>query len=59
MSGKARRISLYFPDDVAQEIDAEARRQDRSMSWLVVHAWRIARAQIAKSPTAPVNTTPT
>jgi uncharacterized small protein (TIGR04563 family) len=45
-----RKQSLYFPEDMLLEIQAEANRQDRSMSWIVQQAWRAARAQIAKMP---------
>jgi uncharacterized small protein (TIGR04563 family) len=45
-----RKQSLYFPEDVFQEIQAEAQRQDRSLSWIVQQAWRIAREQLAQAP---------
>ena len=32
------------------EIEREALRQDRSKSWIVQQAWRIARGEIAKFP---------
>jgi len=45
-----RKQSLYFPEDMLREIQEEATRQDRSLSWIVQQAWRSARAQIAKLP---------
>jgi uncharacterized small protein (TIGR04563 family) len=45
-----RKQSLYFPEDMLEEIQREATRQDRSMSWVVQQAWRIARAEIRKLP---------
>ncbi|HYQ81451.1 MAG TPA: TIGR04563 family protein [Anaeromyxobacteraceae bacterium] len=45
-----RKQSLYFPEEMLLEIQAEANRQDRSMSWIVQQAWRAARGQIAKMP---------
>lgn len=45
-----RKQSLYFPEDMLKEIQAEAARQDRSLSWIVQKAWRIARTEIAKFP---------
>jgi len=45
-----RKQSLYFPEDMLDEIQREATRQDRSMSWVVQQAWRIARAEIRKLP---------
>jgi uncharacterized small protein (TIGR04563 family) len=43
-----RKQSLYFPEDMLREIQEEAMRQDRSLSWIVQQAWKVARAQIAK-----------
>ena len=49
-----RKQSLYFPDDVLEEIQLEAIRLDRSLSWLVQKAWKIARAEIrAMLPQGP------
>ena len=45
-----RKQSLYFPEDMLREIQEDATRQDRSLSWIVQQAWRSARAQIAKLP---------
>ncbi len=45
-----RKQSLYFPEETLLEIQQEANRQDRSLSWIVQQAWRTARAQIAKMP---------
>jgi len=45
-----RKQSLYFPEEMLREIQEEATRQDRSLSWIVQQAWRSARAQIAKMP---------
>jgi uncharacterized small protein (TIGR04563 family) len=43
-------LSLWISEDVAREIDAEARRTDRTLSWLVQRAWRKARREIGKLP---------
>ena len=45
-----RKQSLYFPEDMLEEIQREATRQARSMSWVVQQAWRIARSEIRKLP---------
>jgi uncharacterized small protein (TIGR04563 family) len=45
-----RKQSLYFPEDMLLEIQAEANRQDRSLSWMVQKAWRLARKEIMKFP---------
>ena len=45
-----RKQSLYFPEEMLKEIQIEANRQDRSLSWIVQQAWRIARAEIMRFP---------
>ena len=45
-----RKQSLYFPEEMLKEIQAEAARQDRSLSWIVQKAWKIARTEIRKFP---------
>jgi uncharacterized small protein (TIGR04563 family) len=44
--------SLYFPEEVLREVMAESVRLDRSLSWTVQQAWRIARGELRKFPTA-------
>jgi uncharacterized small protein (TIGR04563 family) len=45
-----RKQSLYFPEDMLEEIQREAMRQDRSLSWIVQQAWKVARAELRKMP---------
>jgi uncharacterized small protein (TIGR04563 family) len=45
-----RKQTLYLPDDILHEVQDEAQRLDRSMSWLIQTAWRIARDEIAAIP---------
>lgn len=45
-----RKQSLYFPEDMLGEIQREADRQDRSMSWIVQQAWKLARAEMKRIP---------
>jgi uncharacterized small protein (TIGR04563 family) len=45
-----RKQSLYFPETMLQEIKDEAARLDRSLSWVVQRAWKLARAEIRKIP---------
>jgi uncharacterized small protein (TIGR04563 family) len=45
-----RKQSLYFPETMLTEIQEEATRQDRSLSWIVQKAWKIARTEIKKYP---------
>lgn len=49
-SSDKRKQSLYFPEDMLREIQEEAMRQDRSLSWIVQQAWRLARTDIARFP---------
>lgn len=45
-----RKQSLYFPEAMLQEIKDEAARLDRSLSWVVQRAWKLARLEIKKIP---------
>jgi uncharacterized small protein (TIGR04563 family) len=51
-STEKQKQSLYFPDDMMREIMAESMRLDRSLSWTVQQAWRLARAEVQKLPAA-------
>lgn len=52
MNDKTQKLkqSLYFPDDMLGEIQDEAVRLDRSLSWVVQRAWKIARKDIRTLP---------
>lgn len=45
-----RKQSLYFPEEMLEDIQREAVRQDRSISWIVQQAWKVARADIRRMP---------
>ncbi|MBI5512949.1 MAG: TIGR04563 family protein [Deltaproteobacteria bacterium] len=45
-----RKQSLYFPESMLLEIQQEANRLDRSLSWVMQRAWKIARTEIRKLP---------
>lgn len=47
-----RKQSFYFPEDMLKEIKDEAARLDRSLTWIVTRAWKIARMEIAQFPGA-------
>ena len=47
-----RKQSLYFPEEMLKEIGTEATRQDRSLSWIVQKAWKVARKDIMNIPSA-------
>jgi uncharacterized small protein (TIGR04563 family) len=46
-------MSVYLPGEVLADIRAEARRQQRTVSWLVRNAWQLARKGIDALPAAP------
>lgn len=50
MSETSRKQSLYFPKDMYNEVREEAERLDRSVSWVIVQAWRLSRAKIKEIP---------
>ena len=45
-----RKQSLYFPEEMLKEIQEEANRQDRSLSWVVQQAWKISKIELKKIP---------
>ena len=45
-----RKQSLYFAEDMLNEIMTEANRLDRSLSWVMQCAWRMASSVIRKFP---------
>ena len=50
-----RKQSLYFPESMLTEIQNEAARLDRSLSWIMQRAWKIARVEVAKVPSIDDN----
>jgi uncharacterized small protein (TIGR04563 family) len=51
-----RKQSLYFPEEMLREIESEAARQDRSLSWIMQRAWKASRKSIMEIPS--VNAVP-
>ena len=45
-----RKQSLYFPEAMLQEIQREAARLDRSLSWIVQRCVRIGLGDIRRLP---------
>ena len=45
-----RKQSLYFPESMLQEIQKEAARLDRSLSWIVQRCVKTGRPDIRKLP---------
>ena len=47
---RTRRQALYFPSEMLAELQGEAKRQDRSISWLIQQSWKLARKDLKKIP---------
>jgi uncharacterized small protein (TIGR04563 family) len=45
-----RKQSLYFPAEMLSEMQSEANRLSRSLSWVVQRAWKVARKDIRNMP---------
>ena len=45
-----RKQSLYFPEEMLAEIQLEATRLDRSLSWIVQQCWKLARKNLKTFP---------
>jgi uncharacterized small protein (TIGR04563 family) len=50
MSSPKKKVTLYFNAMVLGETQHEAIRQDRSISWIIQAAWRIAREEVRRLP---------
>jgi uncharacterized small protein (TIGR04563 family) len=50
MSSPKKKVTLYFNAGVLGETQHEAIRQDRSISWIIQAAWRIARDEVRRLP---------
>jgi uncharacterized small protein (TIGR04563 family) len=50
MSSPKKKVTLYFNATVLGETQHEAIRQDRSISWIIQAAWRIAREEVRRLP---------
>ena len=51
-----RKVTLYFNSAMLAETQKEAIRQDRSVSWIIQAAWRIARDEVKKMPATGMST---
>lgn len=47
---QSKKKSVYLPKDMASEMNAEAKRLGRSLSWVIQRAWLISRAEMKKIP---------
>ena len=51
MPSPKKKVTLYFSSAMLEETQREAIRQDRSISWIIQAAWRLARDEVHKLPT--------
>lgn len=49
-----RKQSMCLPDDVVTEMQAEAKRLGKPLSWAAQEAWRLARTRIGTLFTDPL-----
>jgi uncharacterized small protein (TIGR04563 family) len=49
-AGKLGRQTIYFRPLIIEELRREASRHDRSISWLLQRAWRLARDEVRSAP---------
>lgn len=47
-----RKVTLYFNSAMLAETQKEAIRQDRSVSWIIQAAWKLAREEIKRMPSS-------
>ena len=50
MPSPKKKVTLYFSASTLEETQHEAIRQDRSISWIIQAAWRIARDEVRRLP---------
>lgn len=45
-----KKHTVYIPDEIYDEMELASDRLDRSVSWLVIHAWKLSRETILGYP---------
>ena len=50
---KSQRTIFFFPPDLHADVSRTAVSMDRSMSWLLIKAWKIARPELAELAGTP------
>ena len=49
-TNRGHKKSFYFPSWMSREVGVEAARLDRSVSWILQRAWKLARAELLRAP---------
>jgi uncharacterized small protein (TIGR04563 family) len=57
-SSVKRKVTLYFNATMLAETQREAIRQDRSISWIIQAAWRLARDEVRRLPAGAATAEP-
>lgn len=50
VKGDKKKQSLYFPVSMLSEMQDEASRQERPLSWIMQQAWKLSREKIRTYP---------
>jgi uncharacterized small protein (TIGR04563 family) len=50
VKGEKKKQSLYFPVEMLTEMQSEADRQERPLSWIMQQAWKLSRQKISTYP---------
>jgi uncharacterized small protein (TIGR04563 family) len=50
VKGDKKKQSLYFPVEMLDEMQREADRQERPLSWIMQQAWKLSRDRIMTYP---------
>ena len=50
MKGDKKKQSLYFPVEMLDEMQKEADRQERPLSWIMQQAWKLSKDRISTYP---------
>lgn len=53
MTKEKLKQAIYFPREMLAEIQAEAARLDRSLSWVLQRAWKTAVKKVRTIPAPP------
>lgn len=48
-----RKVTLYLPVAIREEMTAEAKRLDRSLSGVIRIAWKLAKKRVSQLPGEP------
>jgi uncharacterized small protein (TIGR04563 family) len=47
VKGEKKKQSLYFPVEMLEQMQHEAERQERPLSWIMQQAWKLSHEKIS------------